>query len=332
MPYSILPREEWPTFALLIGCYLCFAVVTVAPLPTALAIASLALVATLHSSLQHECLHGHPTTHESLNHALVFLPLGLFVPYLRFRDTHLAHHYDPNLTDPFEDPESNYLDPAAWQKMGSLRRAMFNLNNTLMGRMVLGPVISLARLYGADGRLMLTRRVPRLWLSYGLHFIGLGMLWAWFQAFSTLLFWAVCTGAYGGLMILRIRTFLEHRAEDRAAERSVIIEDTGPLALLFLNNNYHALHHAHPRLPWHKLPGLYRAQKARVLHRNGGYRYRSYGEVFGRFLFRQKDPVSWPLGPDPNENRAVSSDTKTLTQSQSLALSSGIGHGGDELL
>ena len=34
----------------------------------------------------------------------------------------------------------------------------------------------------------------------------------------------------------------------------MIIEDRGPLSLLFLNNNYHVIHHIHPRVPWYKLP------------------------------------------------------------------------------
>ena len=35
---------------------------------------------TLHSSLQHEALHGHPTRSAALNEALVFPPLGLLFP------------------------------------------------------------------------------------------------------------------------------------------------------------------------------------------------------------------------------------------------------------
>jgi hypothetical protein len=35
------------------------------------------------------------------------------------------------------------------------------------------------------------------------------------------------------------------------------------------------------------------------LRRNGGYRYRSYGEVFLRHFLRRKDPVPHPLYPVP---------------------------------
>ena len=45
-----------------------------------------------------------------LNAALVFPALSFTIPYMRFRDTHLAHHVDSRLTDPYDDPESCYLD------------------------------------------------------------------------------------------------------------------------------------------------------------------------------------------------------------------------------
>ena len=106
---------------------------------------------------------------------------------------------------------------------------------------------------------------------------------------------ARAVGCWGGLALLKIRTFLEHQAHERAAARSVIIEDRGPLALLFLNNNFHAVHHAHPRLPWYSLPREYARRREAFLRRNGGYRYRSYGEVFALHLLRGKDPVAHPL-------------------------------------
>jgi fatty acid desaturase len=107
--------------------------------------------------------------------------------------------------------------------------------------------------------------------------------------------------------LLRIRTFLEHQAHERAAARSVIIEDKGPLALLFLNNNYHAVHHANPWLPWYELPAEFARRREEWLRRNGGYAYRSYGEVFARHLLRRKDPVAHPIWtpPEPGTARGV---------------------------
>jgi fatty acid desaturase len=102
-----------------------------------------------------------------------------------------------------------------------------------------------------------------------------------------------------GLSILKIRTFLEHQAHERARGRTVIIEDRGILAFLFLNNNLHVVHHMHPRMPWYRLPGLYQENRARYLGRNGGYRYGSYGEIFRRYFLKAKDPVPHPLWHSP---------------------------------
>jgi fatty acid desaturase len=109
--------------------------------------------------------------------------------------------------------------------------------------------------------------------------------------------WAYLLAAYLGLSLLKLRTFLEHQAHARASGRSVIIEDRGPLAFLFLNNNLHVVHHMHPDVPWYTLPAVYRARKDHYLRRNGGYLFRSYGQIFRLYLWRAKDPVPHPLWP-----------------------------------
>jgi len=77
----------------------------------------------------------------------------------------------------------------------------------------------------------------------------------------------------------------------------VIIEDRGPLAFLFLNNNLHVVHHMNPHAAWYQLPALYRAGKQRYQASNDGYVFRSYGAVFARYFLRTKDPVAHPLWP-----------------------------------
>ncbi len=79
----------------------------------------------------------------------------------------------------------------------------------------------------------------------------------------------------------------------------MIIEDRGPLSLLFLNNNFHAVHHANPKLAWYRLPAEYAARREEWLRRNDGYAYRSYGEVFRRHFLRRKDPVAHPIWTPP---------------------------------
>ena len=121
------------------------------------------------------------------------------------------------------------------------------------------------------------------------------LIWLWL--IGTMPFATCVAAAYLAFSILKIRTFLEHRANERVRGRSVVVEDRGPLAFLFLNNNLHALHHANPRVAWYRLPALYAERRAQVLERNEGYAYRSYAEVLRRYLLRTKDPVPHPLMP-----------------------------------
>ncbi|MFY0634722.1 MAG: fatty acid desaturase [Vannielia sp.] len=290
------PRSpEWPTLALLVLCYAGFAFATAGlaalSLPLAMGLTTLALV--LHSSLSHEMIHGHPFRSGRANAALVFPALGLFIPYLRFRDTHLAHHQDSLLTDPYDDPESNYIDAGDWARLPRWRRALLRINNTLAGRIVLGPLIGQIAFMRADWRAIRAgdRRVA---LGWALHLAGLVPVALWLAA-TPMPLPAYLACAYAALSILKIRTFLEHQAHTRARGRTVVIEDRGPLAFLFLNNNLHVVHHMHPRTPWYRLPRLYFANPARYLSRNEGYRYRSYAEVFRRHFLTAKDPVAHPL-------------------------------------
>lgn len=287
---------EYPTLGLIAACYLVLGAAThwADSLGLWLAVPLAALAITLHSSLQHEVLHGHPLPSQTLSVALVFPAVGLFVPYERFRDLHLAHHHDAILTDPYDDPESNYLNPEDWVRLPGWHKALLRFNNTLLGRMLVGPAIGLHGFWKADLGAMLRDDGPVI-RAYALHAAGLAPVMAWLILAGTMPVWAYLIAAYAGFSVLKIRTFLEHRAHERTSGRSVIVEDRGPLALLFLNNNYHALHHADPRLAWYDLPGQYRARREQVLARNGGYRYTSYFAVFRAHFVRAKDPVPHPI-------------------------------------
>ncbi|MBV1927150.1 MAG: fatty acid desaturase [Rhodobacteraceae bacterium] len=288
---------EWATFALIVTCYALWIAIVFGLAAYALVPAVLlaGLVVAFHASLEHEVLHGHPFRSKALNEALVFLPLNLFIPYNRFRDLHLAHHLDSNLTDPYDDPESNYLDPAVWSIMPRWKRALFRLNNTLFGRMLLGPLIGQTIFTIADWRAAM-RGDGNVILAWALHVPGVVIVTTLVIA-SPMPFWAYVISAYMGLSILKIRTFLEHRAHEKARARTVIIEDRGPFAFMFLNNNLHVVHHMNPNAPWYRLPALYRAGRDRYLASNETYVYRSYGEVFRRYFLVAKDPVPHPLWP-----------------------------------
>ncbi|SFM45048.1 fatty acid desaturase [Shimia aestuarii] len=289
---------EWPTLGLVILCYGAFVSGTVWLaawwLPAGMVVTALALA--LHSSLSHEVLHGHPFRSRFLSEALVFPAIGLFIPYIRFRDTHLAHHLDSRLTDPYDDPESNYQDPAVWAQLPAWRQKVLTFNNTLAGRLLIGPLVAQEAFMRADWRAIRAgdRAVLKGWLW---HIPSLVLALWWMLSASQLPVWAYLVSAYCALSILKIRTFLEHQAHERARGRTVIIEDKGPLAWIFLNNNLHVVHHMHPRMPWYRLPVLFRENRDRYLSRNDGYYYRSYGEVFRRYLWARKDPVPHPLWP-----------------------------------
>jgi fatty acid desaturase len=290
-------KVEWPTLLLAIACYAHWILAT-AILPQTLgflpATVVLALTLTLHSSLQHEVIHGHPFGNRQLSEALVFPALGLVIPYQRFRDLHLKHHNNTCLTDPYDDPESEYMDPAIWSRLSGPVKKILLWNNTLLGRVVLGPLISLYAFYRSDLRLALEGNKD-VRFAWGMHFLGALPVMLWLVLVSTLPLWYYVLAVMAALSILKIRTFLEHQAHAQSSARSVIVEDRGLLALLFLNNNFHAVHHAHPSVPWHELPGLYQSQRERFLAMNQNYRFRSYAQIFRRYLLCRKEPVAHPL-------------------------------------
>ncbi|WP_322866492.1 fatty acid desaturase [Aquicoccus sp. G2-2] len=289
-------RIEWPTLGLLILTYGLWAIATTwaAAFWLPLGMVLVTLSATQHSSLSHEALHGHPTRLKWLNEMLVFPPLTLAIPYQRFRDTHIAHHHDEILTDPYDDPETNYLAPDVWMTLPRWAKAVLRFNNTLAGRLLLGPLLGQIAFMQGDWRLIRAgnRAVLAGWL---LHIPALALVIWWMAAFGKMPVWAFLISVYAALSILKIRTFLEHRAHGEARGRTVVIEDRGLLALLFLNNNLHMVHHMHPGVAWYALPARFRAGRQGYLEHNENYYYRSYGEIFRRYFWRAKDEVSHPL-------------------------------------
>jgi len=255
-----------------------------------------ALCVTLHSSLQHEVLHGHPTRNARLNEALVFLAPGLFIPYRRFRVLHLQHHNDQHLTDPFEDPETNYMAKADWDRLPRVVQWLRKVNNTLIGRLVLGPAVAITGFALSDLRLLVAgdRRVWRAWL---LHVGSLALTLTWVIAICGLNFWIyVFAVAYPGFSLLMLRTFLEHRADEAVPSRTCIVEDpSGFWSLLFLNNNLHVVHHLQPKVPWYRLPALYDADKSRFLTINGNYCFASYWTLMRQYALRTKAEVPHPF-------------------------------------
>lgn len=292
-------RVEWVTLGMIAICLAAWAVCLfwIAGASPTLAALIMIFVLVLHSSLSHEVCHGHPLPSRRASEALMHVNPGLAVPYLRFRDLHLAHHQDAILTDPYDDPESNYLDPARWVRMPGWLRVLRRANNTLAGRMIVGPALGQAGFMAADWAAIRNGDGQALkgWL---VHLPGVVAV-LWLVWLSPMPVWLYVVCAYAALSTLKIRTFLEHQAHEKARGRTVIIEDRGLLAFLFLNNNLHVVHHMHPKVPWYRLPALYAENKIRYLTRNGGYRYDSYAQIFRQHFLRAKDPVPHPLWKSP---------------------------------
>ena len=286
---------EWPTLILTLGVYGTFALAigVVLPFSFTLGLALMVFAGVLHSSLTHEILHGHPFKSEFLNALLVFPAFIIFVPYLRFKDTHLDHHRDERLTDPYDDPETNFLDPLIWANLPSWRRYLYLFNNTLFGRMFVGPILSQIAFLQSDFAAICLGNT-RVLLGWVLHVPALGLAYFFVVEMGQISIWIWVLAAYLSMAVLKIRTYLEHRVHDHPRGRSVVVEDRGILSFLFLNNNYHSVHHAHPSVPWYMLPKLFCSKRSRFLTMNDGYYFKGYSEIFRKFIFRRKDPVAHP--------------------------------------
>jgi fatty acid desaturase len=228
----------------------------------------------------------------------------VLVPYLRFKSCHLTHHINENITDPYDDPESYYLDRDIWATIPKWVRGLLIANNTLVGRITIGPALATVGFLRSE--FVRTRAggtlIPKVWLR---HFLAVALLFWLIGTYGSLHPAGYFIAAYFGMGLLMVRSFIEHQAVEKANQRSVIIETRGPLSLLFLNNNFHSVHHAYPSLAWYRIPAFFRENRARFLRMNGGYRYQSYWEVFRRFGFRPKEPVAWPIEPRKRRDRGT---------------------------
>ncbi|WP_419728716.1 fatty acid desaturase [Lichenicola sp.] len=240
-----------------------------------------------HMSLQHEVIHGHPTRLPWLNDLLGSLPISLWLPYHRYKASHLGHHRGETLTDPIDDPESHYITADRYARSLLPERLLLRANNTLLGRLTVGPLLGQAVFLTREARLILAGDgdAIRGWL---VHLPGLALVVAWLTLVCHLsLLSYVVLFVYPGYSLALVRSFAEHRSADAADHRTAIVERTPILGLLFLNNNLHVVHHLQPGLPWYRIPAAYRADRAALLQHNGGLVYRGYLDVARRYLLRQ---------------------------------------------
>jgi fatty acid desaturase len=290
---------EWPTVGLLVAVYATVALLVWhhASLPWWLILPIGAYAAALHSSLQHEALHGHPTRSMRVNEWLVFMPLSLWLPFGRYRETHLKHHNDAWLTDPDHDPESYYLLPQDWAAMGGIWRALFAVNQTLGGRMLIGPLVGILRFWSAEFISISKGDILKI-RDWTLFFFGAAVIYIYVDMICGMPFWKYyLLVAYPGISLALVRSYCEHQAAENVGERTIIVEASPFWSLLFLHNNLHVAHHARPALPWYELPAYYRAERQGLIQKNNGYLMNGYGEIFRRYFFTPKEPIPYP-NPD----------------------------------
>jgi fatty acid desaturase len=302
------PKIEWPTLALIVACYAAWlaAGLLLWPEQPVAVLLVLSLAVAMQSSLMHEASHGHPTRKAIVNEILVGLPIGLVYPFRRFKTLHLQHHADENLTDPFDDPESYYR--ALWQHRDLPRwlQVLLGVNNTMVGRFILGPVLANVAFIATDLKLIAAgdKAVQKAWRH---HLIGLAVVLPLVQfGFGLPLWLYVLVPVWLGQSFIAIRTFAEHQWSERPDGRTVIIERS-PLSLLFLNNNLHLVHHKNPTAAWYKLPALYKARREEWQRMNNGYVFPNYFALLKAYAFRAKEPVVHPfLRRAPELGRAFS--------------------------
>lgn len=290
------PREEWPTWLLLGAVYGAWGIAAAKAeaLGPPLACACLALLACWFMSAQHELLHGHPTRHRALNRWLGLAPLAVWYPYDLYRRSHLAHHRDEALTQPGLDPESNYIGALDYQRLPAWCRPWWFAQRTVVGRLVLGPAMMIGPLW-----LDIVRKPWRgdfsetgIWVQH-LALLG-GLLWVLDRHAGIGPLQYLLGIGYPALGLAMLRSFYEHRPAEAPAHRVVINEACWFWRLLYLNNNYHAVHHETPELPWYRLRARYLAERDDVIRRNAGFVVSGYGSLLRRHAFRIIDSPIHP--------------------------------------
>ena len=285
--------NDWQTWLLIVFVYTTW--LALVSKYTTLPGAAILLVITnaFHGSLQHELTHGHPTRYPWLNGLLAYPPLSLWYPYPLYRQSHIVHHNHEIITLPGVDPESFYVSQLRWNDIGPVHRKLLIFNMTLAGRMLIGPAITLAQLCRQAYMAFQSgdRESIRVW---SIHFVLVFTLLYSLAQFAGIPAWQYGLIAYASQSLSMLRSFFEHRAVAEEQQRSVLVEASWPMRLLFTNNNYHLLHHDQPGLAWYLLPAVYRKQSDELKQRNGNFVVKGYQQWWLQNLFK---PVDHPRHP-----------------------------------
>ena len=208
-----------------------------------------------------------------------------------------------HLTVPGIDTESYYIKQADWQKMGPIKRGLYTFNQTMAGRLAIGPVLRLCLMVSRE-----TRRVQQKDYSHlphwALHLVALAGLFWFISGVCKFPWWQYCLlVGYPGLSLSLLRAFTEHRAAEDSQERTASVESNAVLGIMYLYNNLHVAHHLKPTMAWYDIPKFYRENRAELLKSNAEFVYKGYGELAQRYFFV---PVFSPVHPRPlKQSRAI---------------------------
>jgi len=245
-------------------------------------------------SLQHETIHGFRGMPKWFRTLIAMPPLGLWFPYPMYRRSHSLHHRNTHLTVPGQDTETYYVKQADWARMGRLERAILLFNQTLVGRLLIGPPIRLYKLGQREAGRIRNRdyiNVPH----WALHVVLVALLFWFVSGVCGMPWWQyILLVAYPGFSLGLLRAFIEHRAGPRPGRRVASVESNTLFGLLFLYNNLHVAHHLRPTIPWYELPRFYRENREKLLKHNDNFVFRGYWEITRQYLFR---PVFVPVHP-----------------------------------
>ncbi len=251
-------------------------------------------VTCLHGSLQHIAVHGYPTRSRWLNTLIVYPPLAFYFPYVVYRTSHLEHHQVDTLTDVETDPESVYVSKSHWDQLSSISKAVYRVNFTLAGRLLIGPFISLYLLWKDQARRIISGDLQCA-LTWVIHISACVAIALFVSMVAQLPIWKyLLCFAYPGISMTLLRSYTEHRWSDREGERSIIVEGSPISRLLYLNNNYHWVHHEDPGLPWQDVSKEFNKRRTEILQTNGDFYYKGYFQMFARFF---KDRLIDPIHP-----------------------------------
>jgi fatty acid desaturase len=247
-----------------------------------------------HFSLQHEAIHSFRGVPAWLRFTLVFPPIGLWFPFALYRKSHTTHHRDIHLTVPGVDTESYYVLKTDWQRMGSFMRAVLIFNQTLAGRLLIGPALRLWSLLSKESKRAAQGDYSHL-PHWAVHVLAVALLFWFISGVCHFPWWQYCLLiAYPGMSLGLLRAFYEHRAAEDSQQRTAAVESNVVFGLLYLYNNLHVVHHLKPTMPWYDIPRYYRENRESLLELNGQYVYRGYGVFVRHFLLT---PVFSPVHP-----------------------------------